>query len=82
MPILRRLPKGTATIVAESPKEDPVIAEWMYGLGLYNCLSHPIRQGSGQGILARWEGYRGLLEYICRYECFPSYEDVPYLINP
>ncbi|MBW9235255.1 hypothetical protein JQK62_24205, partial [Leptospira santarosai] len=25
--------KQTAAVVAESTKEDPVIAEWMYGLG-------------------------------------------------
>ena len=42
--------KSTATIIGESHKEDPVLAEWMYGLGEQLPL-HPIRQGNGQVIL-------------------------------
>ena len=49
-------PKGTATIVGESPKEDPVIAEWMYGLGRTIAFTSD-STGKWSGDLARWEGY-------------------------
>ena len=72
-------PKGTATIVAESPKEDPVIAEWMYGLGRTIAFTSD-STGKWSGDLARWEGYRDFWNTSVA-RMLPSYEDVPYLIN-
>ena len=72
-------PKGTATIVAESPKEDPVIAEWMYGLGRTIAFTSD-STGKWSGDLARWEGYSNFWNTAVS-RLLPSYEDVPYLIN-
>nr|WP_285851883.1 VWA domain-containing protein [Sporosarcina luteola] len=72
-------PKGTATIVAESPKEDPVIAEWMYGLGRTVAFTSD-STGKWSGDLARWEGYSGFWNTAVA-RLLPSYEEVPYLIT-
>lgn len=72
-------PKGTATIVAESPKEDPVIAEWMYGLGRTVAFTSDAT-GKWSGDLARWEGYPAFWNTAVS-RLLPSYEDVPYLIT-
>lgn len=72
-------PKGTATIVAESPKEDPVIAEWMYGLGRTIAFTSD-STGKWSGDLARWEGYSDFWNTAVA-RLLPSYEDVPYLIT-
>lgn len=72
-------PKGTATIVAESPKEDPVIAEWMYGLGRTVAFTSD-STGKWSGDLARWEGYSDFWNTAVA-RLLPSYEDVPYLIT-
>ncbi|MCM3638028.1 VWA domain-containing protein [Sporosarcina luteola] len=72
-------PKGTATIVAESPKEDPVIAEWMYGLGRTVAFTSD-STGKWSGDLARWEGYSGFWNTAVA-RLMPSYEEVPYLIT-
>lgn len=72
-------PKGTATIVAESPKEDPVIAEWMYGLGRTVAFTSD-STGKWSGDLARWEGYADFWNTAVA-RLLPAYEDVPFLIN-
>lgn len=72
-------PKGTATIVAESPKEDPVIAEWMYGLGRTVAFTSD-SSGKWSGDLARWEGYADFWNAAVS-RLLPSYEDVPYVIT-
>lgn len=72
-------PKGTATIVAESPKEDPVIAEWMYGLGRTVAFTSD-STGKWSGDLARWEGYADFWNTAVA-RLLPSYEEVPYLIT-
>ncbi|WP_432359657.1 VWA domain-containing protein [Sporosarcina sp. UB5] len=72
-------PKATATIVAESPKEDPVIAEWMYGLGRTVAFTSD-STGKWSGDLARWEGYPDFWNTAVS-RLLPSYEDVPYLIT-
>lgn len=72
-------PKGTATIVAESPKEDPVISEWMYGLGRTVAFTSD-STGKWSGDLARWEGYSDFWNAAVS-RLLPSYEDVPYLVT-
>ncbi|MFS0688254.1 VWA domain-containing protein [Sporosarcina sp. 179-K 8C2 HS] len=72
-------PKGTATIVAQSPKEDPVIAEWMYGLGRTVAFTSD-STGKWSGDLARWEGYADFWNTAVA-RLLPSFEDVPYLIT-
>ena len=72
-------PKGSATIVAESPKEDPVIAEWMYGLGRTVAFTSD-STGKWSGDLARWEGYPDFWNAAVS-RLLPKYDEVPYLIK-
>nr|WP_255723328.1 VWA domain-containing protein [Sporosarcina sp. ACRSL] len=72
-------PKSTATVAAESPKEDPVIAEWMYGLGRTIAFTSD-STGKWSGDLARWEGYPDFWNTAVS-RLLPSYEDVPYVVN-
>lgn len=72
-------PKGTSTIVAESPKEDPILAEWMYGLGRTVAFTSD-STGKWAGDLARWGGY-GDFWNAAVSRLLPSYESVPYLIT-
>ncbi len=71
--------KSTATIVGESPKEDPVIAEWMYGLGRTVAFTSD-STGKWTGDLARWEGYTDFWNTAVA-RLLPSYEEVPYIIT-
>ena len=71
--------KSTAMIVAESPKEDPVIAEWMYGLGRTIAFTSD-SSGKWGGNLAGWEGYPDFWNTAVA-RLLPSYENVPYLIT-
>ena len=72
-------PKSTATIVGESPKEDPVIAEWMYGLGRTVAFTSD-SSGKWGGDLARWDGYADFWNTAVA-RLLPSYEEVPYIIT-
>ena len=71
--------KSTATIVAESPKEDPVIAEWMYGLGRTVAFTSD-SSGKWSGNLAGWEGYTDLWNTAVA-RLLPTYGDTPYIIT-
>ncbi|MHA6258545.1 VWA domain-containing protein [Sporosarcina sp. CAU 1771] len=72
-------PKSTATIVGESPEEDPVIAEWMYGLGRTIAYTSD-SSGKWGGDFAAWEGYTDFWNNAVA-RMLPSYKDVPYLIT-
>lgn len=71
--------KNTATVVGESPKEDPVIAEWMYGLGRTIAFTSD-SSGKWAGDLAGWEGYADFWNTAVS-RLLPSYEEVPYIIT-
>ncbi|QTD42474.1 VWA domain-containing protein [Sporosarcina sp. Te-1] len=72
-------PKNTATVVAESPKNDPVLAEWSYGLGKTIAFMSD-STGKWSGDLARWEHYPEFWNTAIS-RLLPSYEDVPYMIT-
>ncbi|GKV55748.1 chloride channel protein [Sporosarcina sp. NCCP-2222] len=72
-------PKSTATVVAESPKNDPVLAEWSYGLGKTIAFMSD-STGKWSGDLARWERYPEFWNTAIS-RLLPSYEDVPYMIT-
>ncbi|MBB4824096.1 Mg-chelatase subunit ChlD [Sporosarcina luteola] len=72
-------PKNTATVVAESPKNDPVLAEWSYGLGKTIAFTSD-STGKWSGDLARWELYPEFWNTAIS-RLLPSYEDVPYMIT-
>ncbi|MFJ7932983.1 VWA domain-containing protein [Sporosarcina sp. NPDC096371] len=71
--------KSTATIVGESHKEDPVIAEWMYGLGRTVAFTSD-STGKWTGDLARWDGYANFWNTAVA-RLLPTYEEVPYIIT-
>lgn len=72
-------PKSTSTIVGESPKEDPIIAEWMYGLGRTIAFTSD-SSGKWAGDLAGWEGYADFWNTAVG-RLLPTYKDVPYIIT-
>lgn len=71
--------KTTATIAGISHKEDPVIAEWMYGLGRTVAFTSD-STGKWTGDLARWDGYPEFWNTAVA-RLLPSYEEVPYIIT-
>ena len=71
--------KSTATVAGISHKEDPVIAEWMYGLGRTVAFISD-STGKWTGDLARWGGYPAFWNTAVA-RLLPSYEEVPYIIS-
>lgn len=72
-------PKNTAKIIGKSHKEDPVLAEWMYGLGRTVAFTSD-SAGRWSGDFARWPGYPDFWNTAVA-RLLPSYADVPYLIT-
>ena len=79
MPILRRLRKVQRRLRGIVHKEDPVIAEWMYGLGRTVAFTSD-STGKWTGDLARWDGYPEFWNTAVA-RLLPSYEEVPYIIT-
>ncbi len=71
--------KSTATIVAESPKEDPIIAEWMYGIGRTVAYTSD-SSGKWAGNLAGWTGYSDFWNTAVA-RLLPTYEETLYTIT-
>ncbi|MGB3261523.1 VWA domain-containing protein [Paenisporosarcina sp.] len=71
--------KQTATVVAESTKEDPVIAEWMYGLGRTIAYTSD-SSGAWSGDFARYSEW-GNFWNTAVSRLLPSYSEVPFDIR-
>jgi Ca-activated chloride channel homolog len=71
--------KNTATLIGESTKEDPVLSEWMYGLGRTVAFTSD-STGKWTGDFAKWGGY-GDFWNTAVGRLLPAYEDVPYIIT-
>ncbi len=71
--------KQTATVIAESEKDDPVLAEWMYGLGRTIAFTSD-STGEWSGDLARWENW-GDFWNTAVSRLLPSYSEVPFTIQ-
>ncbi|MFS0574416.1 VWA domain-containing protein [Sporosarcina sp. 179-K 3D1 HS] len=71
-------PKQTATIVGESHKQDPILAEWMYGLGRTIAFTSDAT-GKWSGDMARWANYPEFWNTAVA-RLLPSYREVPYII--
>jgi len=71
--------KQTASVVAESEKEDPVLAEWMYGLGRTIAFTSD-STGEWSGDFARW-GNWGDFWNTAVSRLLPAYSEVPYSIH-
>ncbi|PZX08126.1 von Willebrand factor type A domain-containing protein [Psychrobacillus insolitus] len=72
-------PKQTASIIAESEKEDPVLAEWMYGLGRTIAFTSD-STGEWSGDFARWNNW-GDFWNTAVSRLLPSYSEVPFTIQ-
>ena len=71
--------KQTATVIAESTKEDPVIAEWMYGLGRTIAYTSD-STGAWSGDFARFNQW-GNFWNTAVSRLLPSYSEVPFDIR-
>ena len=71
--------KQTSTVIAESTKEDPVIAEWMYGLGRTIAYTSD-STGAWSGDFARFNQW-GNFWNTAVSRLLPSYSEVPFDIR-
>ncbi|MBD7907281.1 VWA domain-containing protein [Sporosarcina gallistercoris] len=71
--------KQTADVAAVSPKEDPIIAEWKYGLGRTVAFTSD-SSGKWSGELAAWEKYPDFWNTAMR-RILPSYSSAPYVVT-
>lgn len=71
--------KQTASVVMESEQEDPVLAEWMYGLGRTIAYTSDSR-GAWSGDMARWGNWPDLWNTAVS-RLLPSFNEVPFDIR-
>ncbi|MBM7610490.1 uncharacterized protein with von Willebrand factor type A (vWA) domain [Lysinibacillus composti] len=71
--------KQTASVIAESEKEDPVLAEWRYGLGKSIAFTSD-STGAWTGDWARWDEWSNFWQTAIS-RMLPSYNDVAYDIR-
>ncbi|MBD8028125.1 VWA domain-containing protein [Ureibacillus sp. Re31] len=71
--------KQTAMVIAESEKEDPVLAEWQYGLGKTIAFTSD-STGAWTGDWARWEEWTNFWQTAVS-RLFPTYNDIAYDIR-
>ncbi|QFF98306.1 VWA domain-containing protein [Psychrobacillus glaciei] len=72
-------PKQMASVIAESEKEDPVLAEWMYGLGRTIAFTSD-STGEWSGDFARWKNW-GDFWNTAVSRLLPAYSEVPFTIQ-
>lgn len=71
--------KQTATVIAESKKEDPVLAQWQYGLGTTIAFTSD-STGAWAGDWARWSQWNRFWQTAIA-KLLPAYNDVAYDIR-
>ncbi|MGM9950346.1 MAG: VWA domain-containing protein [Lysinibacillus sp.] len=71
--------KGMAHVIAESEKEDPVLAQWQYGLGTTIAFTSD-SSGAWAGDWARWQEWRAFWQTAIA-EMLPGYHEVAYDIQ-
>ncbi|MFC4409378.1 VWA domain-containing protein [Chungangia koreensis] len=71
--------KQTASVVMESEQEDPVLAEWMYGLGRTIAYTSD-SPGAWSGDFARWERWPDLWNTAVS-RLLPSFNEIPFDIR-
>ncbi|MET3575800.1 VWA domain-containing protein [Bhargavaea ullalensis] len=70
--------KPSADVIMESPLEDPVIAEWMYGLG--RTVAYTSGSGGWSGGFAGWEDWPRLWTAAAA-RLLPSYREEPFEVT-
>ncbi|MEX3621296.1 VWA domain-containing protein [Viridibacillus arvi] len=71
--------KQTANVIAESEKDDPIFAEWKYGLGKTMAFTSDTT-GKWSGDWARFQGWSDFWNMTVS-ELLPAYKEVPYNIQ-
>ncbi len=71
--------KQTAVVIAESEKEDPVLAEWQYGLGRTIAFTSD-STGAWTGDWARWEEWPNFWQTAIS-RLLPTYNEIAYDIR-
>lgn len=71
--------KQTATVIAESEKEDPVLAEWQYGLGRTIAFTSD-STGAWTGDWARWKEWPNFWQTAIS-RMLPTYNEIAYDIR-
>ena len=71
--------KQTATVIAESEKEDPVLAEWQYGLGRTIAFTSD-STGAWTGDWARWGEWSNFWQTAIS-RMLPTYNEIAYDIR-
>ncbi len=71
--------KQTASVIAESVKEDPILAEWQYGLGRTIAFTSD-STGAWAGDWARWNEWTDFWQTAVS-RLLPSYNEVAYDIR-
>ncbi|CAM5198338.1 Putative glutamine amidotransferase OS=Ureibacillus acetophenoni OX=614649 GN=SAMN05877842_1257 PE=4 SV=1 [Ureibacillus acetophenoni] len=71
--------KQTAMVIAESEKEDPVLAEWQYGLGRTIAFTSD-STGAWTGDWARWDEWTNFWQTAVS-KLLPSYNETAYDIR-
>ncbi|OCA85468.1 hypothetical protein A8F94_11290 [Bacillus sp. FJAT-27225] len=72
-------PKTRATVPILSEKEDPVLAEWQYGLGKALAFTSDV-SGKWSGDWARWDGWPGFLNQLVSAS-LPQYNSEPFSVS-
>lgn len=71
--------KATASVIAESEKEDPVLAEWQYGLGRSIAFTSD-STGAWTGDWARWKEWSNFW-HTAVSRLLPKYNEIAYDIR-
>jgi Ca-activated chloride channel homolog len=72
-------PKSRATVPFMSEKEDPVLAEWQYGMGHTIAFTSDF-SGKWSGDWARWEKWPAFVSHMVT-RTLPQYETEPYRVS-
>lgn len=69
-------PKSTAQVSILSKKDDPILAQWQFGLG-HTAAFTSDTSGKWSGDWSRWGGWSNFWSQLVT-KTFPSFENVPY----
>ncbi|MCR2820891.1 VWA domain-containing protein [Lederbergia panacisoli] len=72
-------PKSTSQIVLSSDKEDPILAEWQFGLGRTIAYTSDL-SGKWAGNWARWEKWPDFMNHLIS-RTLPTYNSEPYAVH-
>ncbi|MBS4193816.1 VWA domain-containing protein [Lederbergia citri] len=72
-------PKATAQTILSSEKEDPILAEWQFGLGRTIAYTSDL-SGKWAGNWAKWEQWPQFINQLIS-RTLPSYSSEPYTVH-